>query len=175
CGLARPFARERWRGRKVTFPPWTGENVVLLTTVLATVKPGSETILKIHPEPGRNSPRRGNIYRKARMLMPHSTPDANRAVLSGFPEKLRPTLQLIEKNPSGEVAVALVQYVASFVHPDMVCNLAMMESLPVPAKQAALEFFEHCLSVGLTIEQQGDLLRFIQPYIVATLGGQRPH
>jgi hypothetical protein len=45
----------------------------------------------------------------------------------------------------------------------------------VPAKQAALEFFEHCLSVGLTIEQQGDLLRFIQPYIVATLGGQRPH
>ncbi|OMP13017.1 hypothetical protein COLO4_02426 [Corchorus olitorius] len=33
------------------------------------------------------------------MLMPHSTPDANRAVLSGFPEKLRPTLQLIEKKP----------------------------------------------------------------------------
>ena len=109
------------------------------------------------------------------MLMPHSTPDANRAVLSGFPEKLRPTLQLIEKNPSGEVAVALVQYVASFVNPDMVGNLAMMESLPVPAKQAALEFFEHCLSAGLTIEQQGELLRFIQPYIVATLGGPRPH
>lgn len=109
------------------------------------------------------------------MLMPHSTPDANRAVLSGFPEKLRPTLQLIEKNPSGEVAVALVQYVASFVHPDMVCNLAMMENLPVQAKQAALEFFEHCLSAGLTIEQQGELLRFIQPYIVATLGGPLPH
>ncbi|MGP8438211.1 hypothetical protein ACT2FY_09715 [Paraburkholderia fungorum] len=109
------------------------------------------------------------------MLMPHSTPDANRAVLSRFPEKLRLTLQLIEKNPSGEVAVALVQYVASFVHPDMVCNLAMMENLPVPAKQAALEFFEHCLSAGLTIEQQGELLRFIQPYIVATLGGPRPH
>ena len=109
------------------------------------------------------------------MLTTHPTPDANTAVLSGFPEKLKATLQLIEKNPSGEVAIALVQFVASFVHPDMVCNLAMMENLPVPAKQAALEFFEHCLSAGLTLEQQGDLLRFIQPYIVATLGGPMAH
>lgn len=109
------------------------------------------------------------------MLQPTEMPGANTAVLSRFPEQLRPTLQLIQKNPSSDVAVVLVQYVAAFVHPDFVCNLAMMDSLPSEAKEASLAFFEFCLSSGLTIEDQGALLAFIQPYIVATLRGPLPH
>lgn len=116
-----------------------------------------------------------NLYRKATMLQPTEIPGANTAVLSRFPEQLRPTLQLIQKTPSSDVAVVLVQYVAAFVHPDFVCNLAMMDSLPSEAKEASLAFFEFCLSSGLTIEDQGALLAFIQPYIVATLRGPLPH
>lgn len=92
-----------------------------------------------------------------------------------LPDKLRPTLELIERPSSADDAIALVQYVAAFVHPDMVCNLAMMEALPPDARQAALDFFEHCMTVGLSIEDQSILLRFIQPYIMATLRGPMPH
>lgn len=95
--------------------------------------------------------------------------------LSSFPDELRDTLQLIEKNGSNDLGAALTQFVASFVHPDMVCNLAMMESMPDSAKAASLKFFEHCLTAGLSLEQQGDLLRFVQPYIVKALGGPLPN
>ncbi len=95
--------------------------------------------------------------------------------LNDFPDELKATLQLIEKNGSNDLGVALTQFVASFVHPDMVCNLSMMDSMPDAAKAASLKFFERCLTDGLTIEQQGDLLRFIQPYIVKVLGGPLPN
>ena len=102
-------------------------------------------------------------------------PNANTALLSAFSEELRPTLQLIQKNASGEVASVLVQYVAAFVHPDFVCNLAMLDLLPEAAKVAALAFFNFCLTQGLSIEEQGALLAFIQPYIVSTLRGPLSH
>ena len=105
----------------------------------------------------------------------HQTPNADTALLSRFSEELRPTLQLIQKNPSSEVGSVLVQYVAAFVHPDFVCNLAMLDALPEDAKVASLAFFEFCLTHGLSIEEQGALLAFVQPHIVSSLGGPRPH
>ena len=108
-------------------------------------------------------------------LLSTEMPGANTDILSRFPEQLRPALLLIQKTPSNDVTVALVQYVASFVHPDFVCNLAMMDSLPKEAKEASLAFFEFCLRSGLSIEDQGALLAFIQPYIVTTLRGPLPH
>jgi hypothetical protein len=109
------------------------------------------------------------------MLSCKNRPDAFEACFSHFPEKLRPTLQLIQENAVNRVAVSLVQYVASFVHPDIVCNFALLDTLPFTAKQAVIDFFDYCLSIGLTIEEQGSLLAFIQPYIVATLRGPRLH
>lgn len=108
-------------------------------------------------------------------MNPLEMPNANTALLSGFSEELRPTLQLIQKNPSSEVGTVLVQYVAAFVHPDFVCNLAMLDALPEAAKVASLAFFEFCLTHGLSIEEQGALLAFIQPHIVTTLRGPLPH
>lgn len=101
--------------------------------------------------------------------------DCNASVLSDFPEPLRPTLRLIAESRSGEICESLVQYVAAFVHPDMVCNLAMMESLPEDAKKAAAAFFDYCLFNGLTIEQQGQLLAFVQPFIISVLNGPQLH
>lgn len=116
-----------------------------------------------------------NLYRNASMLPPTENPGANADALSRFPEQLRPALQLIQNHPSNDVAVVLVQYVAAFVHPDFVCNLAMMDSLPSEAKAASLAFFEFCLNKGLTNEDRRALLAFIQPHIVATLRGPVPH
>lgn len=124
---------------------------------------------------GKISPYRTNCYRIDPNMNLVEMPNANTALLSGFSEKLRPTLQLIQKNASGEVGSVLVQYVAAFVHPDFVCNLALLDALPEDAKVASLAFFEFCLTQGLSIEEQGALLAFVQPYIVATLGGPRPH
>lgn len=109
------------------------------------------------------------------MLQPTGIPGASTDVLSRFPEQLRSTLQLIQNPPSNDVAVVLVQYVAAFVHPDFVCNLAMMDSLPSEAKAASLAFFEFCLSKGLTNDDRRALLAFIEPHIVATLRGPVPH
>ena len=100
---------------------------------------------------------------------------ANTAALGGFPESVRPILRLIQNKPTGDVTAILVQYVASFVHPDFVCNLAMMDHLPIEAKKAALEMFTFCLSNGMTIEDQGAILAFIQPFIVSALRGPLPH
>lgn len=99
---------------------------------------------------------------------------ANTAVLSHFPEPVRASLRLIEKNPSNEAALVLLQFVASFVHPDYVCNLAMLDALPIEYKEAALELFEFCLTSGLSLDEQGDILRFVEPYLVQSLGAPRP-
>ena len=103
------------------------------------------------------------------------TSDANTALLRRFPDRLRATLQLIQNNRSCEVTFSLVQYVVSFVHPDYEIDISLLDDLPILAKQAALEFFEHCLSTGLTIEEQGALLAFVQPHIMATLRGPMLH
>ena len=71
---------------------------------------------------------------------------ANTAVLSDFPEPVRATLHLIEKNPSNEAALILLQCAASAAHPDYLFSLAMLSALPIEYKEAALELIEHSLN-----------------------------
>lgn len=65
---------------------------------------------------------------------------ANTAVLSDFPEPVRATLHLIQKNPSDE---------------------------------AALELIEHSLTSGFTADEQGALLRFLEPIMASALRAPR--
>jgi hypothetical protein len=95
--------------------------------------------------------------------------------LHGFAEEVRPVLRHISNKPQSETAGILVQFVASIVHPDFVCNLAMMDCLAPEAKEAVLKMFQFCLKTGLSIEEQGAILAFVQPYIVSLLGGKPAH
>lgn len=100
------------------------------------------------------------------------------STVTGFEElddDIQHVLSLIAVKPSNEAAGILVQFVASIVHPDFVCNLAMMDKLPAQAKEAAVRMFQYCLKTGLSIEEQGAILAFVQPYIVSLLGGKPSH
>lgn len=90
---------------------------------------------------------------------------ANTASLSAFPEELRATLHLIEKNRSNEVAQTLANFVASSVHPDFVCNLADFGHLDTEVKAAALAFFDYCLKVGLSLQEQASILQWVRPHL----------
>lgn len=98
-----------------------------------------------------------------------SEPPAS-AVLQRLPEALRPALHAILARPKSDAALILAQFVASFVHPDFVCNLSLLDALPAENKQAALAFFNYCLNAGMTLEEQGDVLRLIQPHMARILG-----
>ena len=98
------------------------------------------------------------------------TPDANTAVLSAFPAKSRATLQLIEKNRSTEVGQILTQFAASALHPDFVCNLGAFIGLPAEVKAAALEFFEHALTPGFTLDESGAMFAWLLPHIEGRAG-----
>ncbi len=91
--------------------------------------------------------------------------DANTALLSHFPEAVRGSLHLIEKNGLNEVGVAVTNFVASFVHPDFVCNLADFQHVDHDVKSAVLEFFQYCLDEGMSVETQGQILAWITPYL----------
>ena len=94
---------------------------------------------------------------------------SNTALLSDFPEPLRSTLQLIEKKPSNEAGLILLQCAASAAHPDYLCSLTMLSALPIEYKEAALEMIEYSLTSGLTVEEQSALLRFVEPLIATAL------
>lgn len=98
------------------------------------------------------------------------TPDTNTAVLSAFPAKSRPMLQLIEKNRSTEVGQILTQFVASALHPDFVCNLGAFTGLSADVKTAALEFFSHALSPGFTLDEAGAMFAWLTPHIHGRAG-----
>ncbi|CAJ0903149.1 hypothetical protein R20233_04894 [Ralstonia sp. LMG 32965] len=98
---------------------------------------------------------------------------ANTAVLSDFPEPVRATLHLIQKNPSDEAALTLLQCAASAAHPDYHFNLAMLSALPIEYKEAALELIEHSLTSGFTADEQGALLRFLEPIMASALRAPR--
>lgn len=100
---------------------------------------------------------------------------ANAASLSAFPEPLRATLHLVEKNRSIEVCQSLTHFVASFVHPDFVCNLADFQHLDNEVKVAAMAFFEFCLTQGLTMDEQVAILAWITPYMQRHLGAAKPN
>lgn len=143
--------------------------------VFATAKSNHLTYVSFTVFHGKICLYQTNCYRNTSNMPTLKMPNVNAALLSAFSEELRPTLQLIQKNASNEVGSVLVQYVAAFVHPDFVCNLTLLDALPEAAKVASLAFFEFCLTHGLSIEEQGALLAFVQPYIVTSLRGPLPH
>lgn len=98
---------------------------------------------------------------------------ANTAVLSDFPEPARVALHLIEKNPSNEAALILLQCAASAAHPDYLFSLAMLSALPIEYKEAALELIEHSLTSGFTVDEQSALLRFVEPMMATALRAPR--
>jgi len=88
---------------------------------------------------------------------------ADAAAFTSFPEPLRPALHFIASHERSDAGGALLHFLASLVHPDFVCNLALLDRLPVEAREAMLETFEFCLSQGLTVEEQGAVLAWLQP------------
>ena len=82
-----------------------------------------------------------------------------------FPAPLRSALRLIENNATCEESRVLLLFTASFAHVDFVCNLAMLEMLPIEYKKAALEMIEYCLNSGLSIQEQRALLDFVTPFL----------
>ncbi len=98
---------------------------------------------------------------------------ANTAVLNNFPEAVRTTLHLIEKNPSNEAALILLQCVVSAAHPDYVFSLAVLATLPTEYKKAALELIEYSLTSGFTVDEQSALMRFVEPWMVTALRAPR--
>ena len=91
----------------------------------------------------------------------------NTALLSAFPEELRPTLHLIEKNAPKDAAQELLGLVASAAHPDYVTNLAGLAMLPPGHRAAAAEFVKYVLATGLSTVEQRKLLDFAEPRIAA--------
>lgn len=85
--------------------------------------------------------------------------------LAAFPEPMRAALHLIQSQPAGDAGRALLHFVAAFVHPDFVCNLADFGHLDNDVKQAALDLFEFALTQGMTVDEQGAVLRWITPYL----------
>ena len=103
------------------------------------------------------------------MSEPRAIYGSNTGLLSDFPEPLRPALHLVEKNRSSEAGLLLLQFVAAFAHPDYMCNLAMLESLSLEHREAALELFEFCLTSGLSADERAALLRFVEARLAQPL------
>lgn len=87
-------------------------------------------------------------------------------VSSDLPAPLQATLQLIAGKPDAESSQQLLQFAASFAHPDYVCNLAMLGALPAEHKAAAREMFDFALTSEFTLEHQVALLHFVHPYLM---------
>lgn len=100
---------------------------------------------------------------------------ADAGALSGMPEPMRPVLAYVSSHPRTDAGAALLHFVASLVHPDFVCNLALLDQLPAEARDAMLIAFEHCLSQGLTIEEQGAVLAWVQPRLSQLPGVPSTH
>lgn len=103
-------------------------------------------------------------------MTPPKSPESFTAVLSVFPAKSRPMLQLIENNRSTEVGQILTQFAASALHPDFVCNLCAFNGLPNVVKTAALEFFTHALTPGFTLDEAGAMFAWLTPHIQGRAG-----
>ena len=109
------------------------------------------------------------------LYMPHTKPPGSHtAVLSIFPAKSRAMLQLVEINRSTEVGQILVDFAASTIHPDFVCNIGVLASMSNEVKRAVLEFFEHTLSPGFTIDEAGAIFAWLTPHLQGMAGPPFP-
>lgn len=79
--------------------------------------------------------------------------------LDGFPGPLRAALSLIDKHRGDDVGVTVHSFVAALVHPDCVCNLAMLPLLPAEAREAVQAAFAYCMEHPLSATVQGSIVR----------------
>ena len=100
--------------------------------------------------------------------MAASSQNSRQNFIDNCPPEISRVLDLIDSSSNDEAGQLLTQYVASFVHPDMVCSLAMMERLPENYKDAAVQFFQYCLHTGLTAGQVGDVYQFLVPHLLTS-------
>ena len=98
--------------------------------------------------------------------MPDKITQERSAFISSLPDSIANILVLIENNAQNENGMQLVQLVASFVHPDMVCSLMLMGKLPEDQRKAAADFIHYCLFEGLSAQQSADLYHFINPRLL---------
>lgn len=75
-------------------------------------------------------------------------------------------MHLIEQNADDEQAGQLVQFAASFVHPDMVCSMSLLHSLPESAKTAVSRFFLYAIDDGLSQQLSAQLYDFLTPHLL---------
>jgi len=92
------------------------------------------------------------------------------ALQDDFPEALKSSLQLIEKNAASDESKILLQCLASAVHPDYVCNLAMIASLPDEYREALRDLLNYCISPGLTTDLQIRVTRIVEPMLASIIG-----
>lgn len=85
--------------------------------------------------------------------------------LARFAEPLRPVLALAEKNQGNDKGLLLLSFVGAFAHPDFVCNLAMLDTLPPAEKSAVIGFFDFCVTRGLAIDECAALVDFVNTRI----------
>lgn len=90
--------------------------------------------------------------------------DRQTDILRSLPEPLQPLLSLLLATKEQDLKNCLLQFVAAFSHPDMVCNLADIQNMPQPVKTALVQFFLYCLNYGLTMKEQAHVDLFIQPF-----------
>jgi hypothetical protein len=86
---------------------------------------------------------------------------ADALAFAAFPEPVRPALHFIASHDRSDAGSTLLHFVASLVHPDFVCNLALLDQLPIEAREAMLTIFEYCLTQGMTLEEQGAVLTWL--------------
>ena len=95
--------------------------------------------------------------------------------LDAAPKSAQFLLRSMADKPTSDRSLILAQYLASFVHPDYVCNLSMLDCLSPEDKTNVMDFFQHCLTSGMAIEEQGSILRYLHPYLSGLLGGPTSH
>lgn len=89
---------------------------------------------------------------------------------SDFPDPVKAILHLASEKPLGEASQVLVHCLASAVHPDFLCNVATLATLPTSHRAAALELLTYCLTTGLTVQQRCALLQIVQPLMLQMFG-----
>lgn len=72
----------------------------------------------------------------------------------------------IKESPLSAGGCFLASYLASFVWPGAVCNLADMEDLDDGEQRQAILFLRCCQDDGLSIEQMTSILTKIRPYLI---------
>ncbi|WP_034303056.1 hypothetical protein [Herbaspirillum sp. RV1423] len=98
--------------------------------------------------------------------MTYSTPQDRQSFILSLPIAIGEIIRLIEQNASNQEGEQLVQFVVSFLHPDMVCSLSLLNSLEDSSKTAVEKFFQYALGEGLDPLLSAQLYDFLTPHLL---------